>query len=117
MLEKSRPLTPNISREESMGSISLENNKEIRILRTNKGNCMLVLHEFTYKEKLSSLLESGVYEIPREDPASQIERMMLSRNKIVLPIALKHKLSPYHSKPPYLHGLPKKRNLTSHSDY
>jgi hypothetical protein len=116
MLEKSRPLTTNISGEESMGSVSLEDNKEIRISCTNKGNCMPVSHESTYKEMISSLLESGIYEIPREDPPSQIERKMLSKNKIVLPIALKHKLTPYHSKPPYLHGLPKKHNPTSHSD-
>jgi hypothetical protein len=58
---------------------------------------MAVLIESTYKEKLSSLLESGVYEILHKDPMSQIERQtwkLLIKHKPVLPIALKHKLTP-----------------------
>jgi hypothetical protein len=98
MLEKSRPLTSNITSKESMALKSLKHTKEIRIQQTNKGNCMLVLNESIYTEKISSLLESGVYETLHEDPMSQIERK-------VFPSALKHKLTPYHSKPPHLYGL------------
>jgi hypothetical protein len=35
---------------------SLKDNKEIRILQADKGNCMVVLKNSTFKEKLSSLL-------------------------------------------------------------
>jgi hypothetical protein len=60
-------------RRESMALKSLKNNKKIQILQADKGNCTVVLNESTYKEKKSSLLESGVYKILREDLTSQIE--------------------------------------------
>jgi hypothetical protein len=51
------------NKKESMALKSLKDNKEIRILQADKGNCTVMLNESTYKEKISSLLESGVYEI------------------------------------------------------
>jgi hypothetical protein len=53
---------------------SLKNNKQIRILQADKGNSTVVLNKSTYKEKISSLLESWVFEILCKDPMSQIER-------------------------------------------
>jgi hypothetical protein len=53
---------------------SLKCDKKIRILQNDKGNCMARLNESTYKDKISSLLESEAYEILRKDPASQIGR-------------------------------------------
>jgi hypothetical protein len=53
---------------------SLEDNKEIRIPQADKVNCTVWMNEYTYKQNISSLLESGVYEILRKDPTSQIER-------------------------------------------
>jgi hypothetical protein len=106
MLEKSRPLPSNITRKEYMASKFLKNNKEMRFLQADKGNCMVVLNEFTYKEKISSLQESGVYEILCKDPTSQTERKiwkLLTKHKTVLPNTLKHTLTPYQSKPPQLH--------------
>jgi hypothetical protein len=55
---------------------SLEGNKEIRILQTDKGNSMVLLNESNYKEKICRLLESGVYKILHKDPMSQTERMI-----------------------------------------
>jgi hypothetical protein len=55
------------------------------------------VNESTYKEKISSLLESGVYEILPKDPTSQIEskiHQLLTKHKTVLPVALKCKLTP-----------------------
>jgi hypothetical protein len=110
MLEKSKPPISNMTKSESMALKALRNNKQIRILQADKGNCTVVSNESTYKEKISSLLESGVYEILPKDPTSQIERkirQLLTKHKTVLPVALKRKLTPYHSKPPHLYGLPK----------
>jgi hypothetical protein len=84
------------------GIESLKENKEIIILQADKGNCMVVLNKSTYKEKISSPLESGVYEILWKDPTSQIERKMqnlLTEHKTVS-TALKHKRAAYHSKTP-----------------
>jgi hypothetical protein len=110
MLEKSTPLTSNIIRKESMALKSLKDNKGIRSLQADKGNCTVVLNESAYKEKISSLLKSGVYETLRNDPTAQIERKiwkLLTKHKTPLPAAFKHKLTPYNSKPPHLYVLQK----------
>jgi hypothetical protein len=110
MLQKSKPLASNITRKESIALKSLKENKQIRILQADKGNCMVVFNDSTYKEKITSLLQSGVYEPLSKDPTSQIEMKvwkLLTKHKTVLPSALKRKLTPYHSKPPHLYGLPK----------
>jgi hypothetical protein len=74
-----------------------------------------VLNESTYKEKISSLLESGAYEILHKDPTSQIERTirkLLTKHKTAIPATLKHKLTPYLSKSPHIYdGLPKIHKL------
>jgi hypothetical protein len=68
MLEKSRHLTSEMTRKESTALKSLRNNTQIRIIQADKGNCMVVLNESTYKEN------QGVYEILRKGLTSQIER-------------------------------------------
>jgi hypothetical protein len=88
----------NITRKESMAMKFVKDNKEIRFLQADIGDCTVVLNEFTYKEKMFSLLKSGVYEILHKDPISQIEqkiRKLLTNDKTVLPVALKCKLTPY----------------------
>lgn len=76
----------------------------------NKGNCTVVLDKTQYNNKLDTLLKSGVYEPLPKDPTAGVERKIqkhLYKHKTVLPIDLKYKLMPYHSKPPHLYGLPK----------
>jgi hypothetical protein len=61
-------------------------------------------------EKLNILLESGVCEPFPKDPTAKVERKLqklLSKYKTTLSIDVKHKLTPYHSKPLHLYGLPK----------
>jgi hypothetical protein len=53
---------------------SLRLNKNIRILQADKGNCTVVFDEPKYKEKLNTLLESGVYEHLPKDPTAKVER-------------------------------------------
>jgi hypothetical protein len=52
------------------------------------------------------LLESGVYEPLPKDPTA---KKPFPKHKTALLTDLKHKLTPYHSKPPHLYGLPKVR--------
>jgi hypothetical protein len=54
--------------------ISLRLNKNIRILQADKGNCKVVMYESEYKDKLNTLLESGVYEPLPEDPTAMVEK-------------------------------------------
>jgi hypothetical protein len=53
---------------------SLKLNKDIRILKAYKGNCEVVLDESKYKDKLNTLLQSGVYEPLSKDPTAKVER-------------------------------------------
>jgi hypothetical protein len=80
------------------------------ILQADKGNYTVVFDESRYKEKLNTLLESGIYEPLPKDPTDKVERNIqkqFSKHKTTLPIDLKHKLTPYHNKPPHLYGLSK----------
>jgi hypothetical protein len=70
----------------------------------------VVFDESKYKEKLNTLLESGVYEPLPKDPTAKVEKKiqkLLSKHKTALLIDLKHKLTPYHSKAPHLNDFPK----------
>ncbi|PNF20263.1 hypothetical protein B7P43_G15436 [Cryptotermes secundus] len=110
MLEKSKFSKPNMTTKELKAVKSLRINKEIRILRVDKGNCTVVLDESKYKDKLNTLLGSGFYETLPKDPIAKVERKvqkLLSKYKTTLPTDLKHKLTSCPSKPPHLHGLPK----------
>jgi hypothetical protein len=88
MLEKSRPLTSDITRKKSVVLKSPKDKKEIRILQADKANCMVVLDESTYKENISSLLESGSH------VSRGRYRSFLTKDRTVLPAAMKHKLTP-----------------------
>jgi hypothetical protein len=84
MLQKSKPIISNITREEYVTIKSLKLNKNIRILLADKGNCSVVLDETTYKDKLNTLLESRAYEILCSDPTAKTERKiqtLLSKHK------------------------------------
>jgi hypothetical protein len=110
MLEKSKAAPPNLSKQEFIALKSLKHNKDIRILQADKGNCTVVLDDSEYRNKLNHLLDSGVYELLSKDPMKTAERKvqkLLSKHKAALPTGLKHKLTPYHSKPLHLYGLPK----------
>jgi hypothetical protein len=65
----------------------------------------VVLDDSEYRNKLNHLLDSGMYEPLSKDPTKTLERKvqkLLSKHKAILPTGLKHKLIPYHSKPPHL---------------
>jgi hypothetical protein len=108
MLEKSS--RPNMTTKKLKAVKSLSFNKDISILQADKDNCTVVFDASKHKEKLNTLLGSGVYEPLPKDPTAKVERKiqkLLSKHKSTLPIDLKHKLTLYHSKPPHLYGLPK----------
>jgi hypothetical protein len=99
-----------MSKKELKTMRSLMHNKDIRILQADKGNCMVVLDESKYKDKLITLLESTVNEPLPKDPTAKLRRKvykLLSKHKTALSNNLKCKLTPYNSKPPHLYGLPK----------
>lgn len=69
-----------------------------------------MLDDFEYLHKLNLLLESGVYEPFSKYPTSAVERKvwkLLWKYSNTLSACLKYTLTPYHSKPAHLYGLPK----------
>jgi hypothetical protein len=92
MLQKSKPITSNITREEYKAIKSLKLNKNIRILPADKGNCSVVLGESKYKGKLNKLLETGAYEMLSSDSTAKKKQKViykhscLSINWLFLPI-------------------------------
>jgi hypothetical protein len=56
-------------------------NKDITILQADKGNCAVVLYESKYKDKLNTLLESGVYKPLPKDPKLRLRGK--NRNSIL----------------------------------
>jgi hypothetical protein len=67
---------------------SLMLNKDMRVLQADKGSCTVVLDESEYKDKLNTLLESGVCEPLAKDPTAKAEKKvqkLLSRHKTTLP--------------------------------
>jgi hypothetical protein len=76
---------------------SLRLNKDTRIFQADIGNCMVVLDESKYNNKLNTLLEPRVYEPLPKDPTAKAERKvhkLLSAHKTAPPTYLKHKLTP-----------------------
>lgn len=70
----------------------------------------MVLDESKYKSKFNILLEPGIYDTWSKDSTAKVERKIqkfLSENKTVPLTDPEYKLTPYHSKHPYLYGLPK----------
>jgi hypothetical protein len=73
ILQKSKSPTSNISKKELKTVKSLRLNKIIRNLPANKDNCSVVLDEIEYRDKIDTLLKSGVYESLSKDPAAKFE--------------------------------------------
>jgi hypothetical protein len=87
---------------------SLRLNRNTTIFQADTGNCMVVLDESIYNNKLNILLEPRVYEPLPKDSTAKAERKvqkLLSAHKTALPTYQKHTLTPYHNTPPYLYGL------------
>jgi hypothetical protein len=74
MLEKSKSSRPNMTTKELEAIRSLRLNKDIRILQADQGNFTVIFDETRYKERLNTLLESGVYEPLSKDPTAKVER-------------------------------------------
>jgi hypothetical protein len=73
MLEKSKSSTPNMTKSGLKPVKYLRLNKIIRMLHADKRNCTVVLDESTYKDKLNTLLESGVYKPLPRDPTAKVQ--------------------------------------------
>jgi hypothetical protein len=108
--------TPDIVKRK-MKAVRFLRLKDIRILQADKDTVML--EKSKYKGKLSTSLELVVYEPWSKDPTDTVVRKVqkfLSKHKTAPPTALQHRLTPHHSKPPHLHGLPEVHKLKVSSE-
>jgi hypothetical protein len=72
MWQKSKSPNCNISKKELKAVKSLGFNKDIRILSADKGKCSIVLDEIEYRNKINTLLKSGVYEPVQKTPQPRL---------------------------------------------
>ncbi|KAJ4437230.1 hypothetical protein ANN_17365 [Periplaneta americana] len=110
MLEKSKPPKHNISPAEHKALHDLKTNPNIKILPADKGNCTIVLNTTDYQEKISDFLQNETYTEIHKDPTTKVEnkiKKLLNKHKSLLPPSIYKKITPRHSKPPHLYGLPK----------
>ena len=100
-LEKSKPPKPNISKVERRAIKSLQEDDNIIILPTDKGNATVVMDRVEYSNKLADLIGNGGYYKLKEDPTLKTERKLsqiLSKNKDLIPQIKYRQLTQHYSK-------------------
>ena len=104
--------SPNITKEQQDALKSLKEDKSIMILPADKGRASVVLDADTYHAKMSSLIDSGPYQLLNKDPTDRLTRKLseklltLKRNGNISE-AVYNKIRPRHKQPPRVYGLPK----------
>lgn len=91
----------------------LNNNKDLIVLNSDKGNVSVVWDRASYIQKLSLLIDDvSVYKLLNSDPTNKFQR--LNNNKVKLLVDKGYispetgrKLKTYKSTPPLFYGLPK----------
>ncbi|XP_036358521.1 uncharacterized protein LOC115210451 [Octopus sinensis] len=84
VLEKVKPLKPNITKEERFAIKGLQSDNSIIILPADKGNATVVINKSDYSEKLASLISDGSYCKEKKDPILKTKRKLsqiLIKNK------------------------------------
>jgi hypothetical protein len=108
ILRHSRPQKRNTSQAERNALLALQNDKDIAILPTDKGNVAVVLLSEDYHNKIKTLLSDPEYTKLTMDPTSKTERQTTSLiKKSDIPEVVAKKLIPHASAPPRLYRLPK----------
>lgn len=102
-----------ISKAECKALYARRQNKEVVVLRADKGNATVRLNKSEYQAKLNGLLDKPAYQKISKDPTGKIERKV---NSLVKPASLPlevQKLIVLHSfQPLRFYGLPKIHKMT-----
>ncbi|XP_068918321.1 uncharacterized protein [Tenebrio molitor] len=108
ILKKSKPPKRNLSRDEMKALSELRKDKDIVILRADKGNITVIMDQNEYNDKISQLLDPEHYTKLKKDPTPTIERRtreIIKQSSI--PQREQRALLPSSTRPPRLYGLPK----------
>ena len=84
------PLTPTLTKDESIAFKTLKQDNSIVILKSDKGNSTVILDQVQYLEKMLSLLNSSDYIKVKRDPTTKIFTDLKSR---LLQIEKQHRLT------------------------
>ena len=107
ILQQAEPPKPNITKEQQDAL-----DKSIMILPADKGRTSVLLDADTYHAKMSTLIDSGPYQLLNKDPTDRLTRKLseklltLKRNGHISE-AVYNKIRPRHKQPPRVYGLPK----------
>lgn len=108
VLQKAKPPKSNITGKEQKALKNLRANKDIVILKADKGNATAILNTKDYESKINDLLDPAIYKkIPR-DPTAKILRKV---NNLIkdssIPEDTQRIIKKSEALPPRLYGLPK----------
>lgn len=82
ILRTSKPHASNISVEEKRALNNLKKNKNIVILKVDKGNAIVIMNRIDYDNKMEEHLNnSGCYKIINKDPSEKIMREVIKKIK------------------------------------
>lgn len=109
ILRTSKPPQSNISIKEKRALNNLRKNKNIVILKVDKGNSTLIMNIIDYDNKMEEHLnKSGCYKIINKDPSEKIMREVIKKVKeSSLDDIIKKKIIPNSSIIPRIYGAPK----------
>jgi hypothetical protein len=109
------PLRPNLSPGELKSINTLSKNKDIMVVKADKGGATVVMDKIDYERKMETLLSGGEYQLLPEDPYAEYDAELrkitkgcaeLKESRVIPePAAPNARDAPY--KPPHIYGLPK----------
>ena len=109
VLRKAKPPKSNLSKEESIALRSLNQNKDIIVIKADKGGAAVILNRVDYRSKmLDHLHNSGSYKKLPKNPLKKIARNVALAIKSINSVSsLHHKLIESNPITPRIYGLPK----------
>jgi len=63
---------PNYNKANKLAAKQLKDNKDILILRADKGNATVLMKSNEYEEKMNKIIEEGPYKIIKKNPINKI---------------------------------------------
>ena len=80
-LRKMRPITPTLEKEERKALANLKKDKDVLIMKANKGNATVLMNKVDYERKMTDLLQSDDYIKIRKDPMTIIEKRLRTSHR------------------------------------
>jgi ribosomal protein L30E len=112
-MEKIKKIHTNLTPQEEEALLNLQKDKNIKILKSDKGNSTVVMDTSDYDDKLKRIVDDGTYTLLQKNPTKSLEAKVHKAVKTIeedVPESTR-KLIPEYCKPPQIYGLPKIHKL------